>query len=479
MKNIRKVFAWLLSIGMAAVMAFSVSVPAAAAEGGTGALKGYTYYVMMKLDPAAEYYVEEEGLAAALAGLTIRDIPIFTVEEIQTGQRWAVSANDEADCTQEEVADALASIKALAIESGSLTGNTLDLGYAAFVLIQTRAGIYRFSEIENASQSIFARPMTVDKNAGISVVESIAAANGKISAEIGEKVTYTIRVKKENAAIEVVLKHSLSNGMTLDAVTVVRVAGGMEISGDWITWTEGTATETGTRCYTMTLPQELNGTYEITCSATINENARVSEAETVKTWLTYDGQLSEATKQICNFYTFGFDLVEVNGGGEALQGSSFTLKNSTTGKYYKLPTDETNDCEARFQSDASEVKTDASGKISFTGLEPGTYILKETAAVEGYSKLPGEITIEIRNDGKLTVSDASAGSVTNATRQQENTSEHKGQSYYGTLSVVNHTNMPATGGSGTVVFYAVGGTLMFGAATLLACRRKYRRQEQS
>lgn len=478
MKNIRKVFAWLLSIGLAAVMAFSISVPAVAAEGGAGTPKGYTYYVMMKLDPAAEYYVEEEGLAAALAGLTIRDIPIFTVEETQTGQRWAVSANDEADCTQEEVADALASIKALAIESGSLTGNSLDLGYAAFVLIQTRAGIYCFSEIENASQSIFARPMTVDKNVGIPVVEGMSAANGKISAGIGEKVTYTIQVKKENPA-EVVLNQSLSNGMTLDAVPVVRVDGGEEISEVWITWTEGTATETGTRCYTMTLPQELNGKYEITCSATINENARVSEAETVQAWLAYEGQLGEATKQRCNFYTFGFDLVEVNGGGEALQGSSFTLKNSTTGKYYKLPTDAANDCEARFQSDASEVKTDASGKISFTGLEPGTYILKETAAVEGYSKLPGEITIEIHHDGTLTVSDASAGSVTNATRQHENTSESKRQSYYGTLNVVNHTNMPSTGGSGTVIFYAVGGTLMFGAAALLACRRKYRRQEQS
>lgn len=153
----RNVLSIILAMGMMALMAFQTPISVMAAE------KGYTYYVMMKTDPVAEYYVEDETLANALTSLTVEGSSVFEVEKVSNENRWNVMTTD-ADCSLEDVAEALATIKEQAIATAPLTSDTLELGYGALVLIKTKAGTYFISEVQDSSQSLFERPiMPVDK----------------------------------------------------------------------------------------------------------------------------------------------------------------------------------------------------------------------------------------------------------------------------------------------------------------------------
>ncbi len=100
--------------------------------------------------------------------------------------------------------------------------------------------------------------------------------------------------------------------------------------------------------------------------------------------------------------------------------------------------------------EATEVVTDSNGAANFDGLENGTYYLSETAAPAGYNQLTDDLQVEIaglsNNADTLTV----------------------------TTKVANNTGseLPETGGIGTVVFYGLGALLVIGAAVLLISKKR-------
>lgn len=481
MKRIKKLFALLLAATLAASL---LAVPAMGAE---PAGHGYTYYVMMKLCESgpAEYFVENEPLADALAALKIDGAPVFSVEKAADEGVWYITACD-GDFTPTEVAKALDGIKALAIDSGTLADNTLTLGYGALVLVKTRAGTCLVSEVTSTSQNLFERPAPADKNPTPTIELKITEIDGKtvtgdvISAEIGSTVTYTITVNIQHGAQNVKLHHTLPQGLTLNTTVV---AGGVD--GRPTSWDSGSPTTdatSGDKTYTMTFLNDVvqsGGTYTVTCTATVNENARIAQAEKLSAYLSFGDSNSPSfsTPSEVSLYTFGFDLLLKNGADAPLSGAKFTLsrtKDSST-YYYTLPTDTNNAVEARFQTKetAPTIETDDNGKISFTGLAAGTYTLTETVAATGY-EVPTDpsITINIGTDGKLTVDSGNAGVISN----KADVTRDNGFSY-NVLTVTRHANtpmpeMPSTGGSGTAVFYLAGGLIMLAAAALFVFRRK-------
>ena len=110
---------------------------------------------------------------------------------------------------------------------------------------------------------------------------------------------------------------------------------------------------------------------------------------------------------------------------------------------------------------------DTNGKLNLYGLEPGTYYLKETATMDGYTLLAQPITIviaDVDHDGTAT-----------ATVNGANAQVPDGVV---SLTVENTRNtagftLPQTGGAGTLMVTAIGlGLLCVGVILLVVYRRK-------
>ena len=121
------------------------------------------------------------------------------------------------------------------------------------------------------------------------------------------------------------------------------------------------------------------------------------------------------------------------------------------------------------------------GAFGISGLDEGTYKLREIKAPAGYNILANDISFEIA---------ASTGNVSNYTGSNANTilnsltinvnngGATEGSVADGTVSiqVVNEagTTLPETGGMGTTIFYVLGGLLVVGAGVLLIVRFRMR-----
>ena len=96
-------------------------------------------------------------------------------------------------------------------------------------------------------------------------------------------------------------------------------------------------------------------------------------------------QLAQATVVNNKNTNFKIQKVDSDDENKHLKGAEFTLLNKETKEVKKVTTDE-------------------NGIAEFKELKPGKYILKETNAPEGYSKINAELIVEIGEDGKVNFS---------------------------------------------------------------------------
>lgn len=116
--------------------------------------------------------------------------------------------------------------------------------------------------------------------------------------------------------------------------------------------------------------------------------------------------------------------------------------------------------------EGTEMFTDSDGKFSISGLDEGSYILKETEPLKGYLALTDiqfSIQIYTSETGELQEIDL--------TLQGQNSAEFSGSIKDGTglLTVINKRNvfsLPDTGGPGTVFFFTAGLFLILSSAVL-------------
>lgn len=209
----------------------------------------------------------------------------------------------------------------------------------------------------------------------------------------------------------------------------------------------------------------------LTYTAVVNENAvaQITENNAVLSYGRDADQLTESVPQIVQVFSAKIDIIKYeeklmseNDENIKLANARFVLKsgNDSNAKYYKAVFTGTGETQVLTKvewvasmEDATVITTDDNGEASFEGLKNGTYYLIETKAPEGYNLLakPAEIIIS----GDITTTDQ-VSTPTGLTV---------------TAKVANRKgfDLPANGGIGIFIFYAVGTVLML-TASLLALK---------
>ena len=122
---------------------------------------------------------------------------------------------------------------------------------------------------------------------------------------------------------------------------------------------------------------------------------------------------------------------------------------------------------------ATQLTTNASGKIEVAGLKSDIYYLQETKAPEGYNLDPNVIEVDI--DAVVSENTAGEGQVDSLTITVNGGTAHEGSDDGKvTMTVVNNqgATLPETGGIGTTIFYVLGGFMVVAATVLLISKKR-------
>lgn len=183
------------------------------------------------------------------------------------------------------------------------------------------------------------------------------------------------------------------------------------------------------------------------------------------THLTYGDNPTKSNTDETETYTFGVPVLKYtkdeNDVKKTLANAQFNLyKDSVDNEENKLKFtyDPANEYYRLTKSESGDSTMTSNGTKAFTitGLEAGTYYLKETKAPNGYNTLtsPIKIVIKQKDDGKQQI--------------LMDTKEVK------TVEVLNNKGklLPSTGGVGTTLIYLIGGALVLGSGIVLANKKR-------
>ena len=180
------------------------------------------------------------------------------------------------------------------------------------------------------------------------------------------------------------------------------------------------------------------------------------------------GEGTKSTESVTDTQTFSIPVfkytLDADGNKIGLSGAQFALSkqemvdDEQVVKYYKKNVDGTvtwvTEGFTVIETPADDIATEVNeaGLISFDGVDADTYCLTEVKQPDGYNKLPGEIVVEVDENGNVYVDSSMVSQV----------------------EVLNNagSELPATGGIGTTIFYVVGGLLMAAAVVLLVTKKK-------
>lgn len=284
--------------------------------------------------------------------------------------------------------------------------------------------------------------------------------------EIGQVLSYTITGKvpstKGYTEFTYQVTDTMTNGLTFNNDVKVTI-GGTDVTA------AATITNNGNgfvASVNMTKYQDkIDAPVVITYTATVNEKAIQSEKETNTAELKYsndpaDKNSFEESSVKVDVFSFNIVINKYATGNEStkLEGAKFVLKNAES-KYYKYDAATKAVTWVAAKADATEVSTDANGAARFDGLQAGTYSLEETAAPAGYNQLTKDITIVLDKNGTATIDGAASA---------------PGADHSLTTGVANSTGtvLPETGGTGTVIFVALGALAVICAGVFLVTNKR-------
>lgn len=208
-------------------------------------------------------------------------------------------------------------------------------------------------------------------------------------------------------------------------------------------------------------------------TAKLNENAVIGAAGNPNTvYLDFsnnpnnggEGDRGKTPEDKVIVFTYKLTVNKVDKENKPLTGAEFSLFKKVNGK-----------------EELVEVKkilsTNAEGTVfGFTGLDDGTYVLRETKTPDGYNSIEDQtFTISAKHDGnsddpKLTAltGDVASGSIINLGVMLE-----KGEL---STDVVNNKGsvLPSTGGAGRVAIYVIGAILVIGGGIVLVTKKRVR-----
>ena len=208
-------------------------------------------------------------------------------------------------------------------------------------------------------------------------------------------------------------------------------------------------------------------------TAKLNENAKIGAAGNPNTvYLDFsnnpnnggEGDRGKTPEDKVIVFTYKLTVNKVDKENKPLTGAEFSLFKKVNGK-----------------DELVEVKkilsTNAEGtKFEFTGLDDGTYVLRETKTPDGYNSIEDQtFTISAKHDEnsddpKLTelTGDVASGSIIDLGVMLE-----KGEL---STDVVNNKGsvLPSTGGAGRVAIYVIGAILVLGGGIVLVTKKRVR-----
>lgn len=336
------------------------------------------------------------------------------------------------------------------------------------------------------------------KSAEPSIAKNVTGEAGDLSVGIGDTVEYELEVLTPSYPAEATALHfevgdKMMTGLALqrNPITVwnendekIEAVGNFEIKTE-TDLTVGEDTKTFRIVFTEKFVKEYGGqNIKITYRATVTSNAFEKNTLENTAYIVYnnDPYTEESLKELTdkeNVYTYGIQLKKVDAEGKSLSGATFMLAeegeegtplnfSGSDGKYVYDP-----------ENGSTTLTVSNDGSLFLKGVDAGTYILKETKAPEGYVLPEGKLTIIIED--KNVPKDKADGTIDDISKiQAEGTIklkpiEDKAFSIEGNIISFQVENtraedagftLPATGGTGTMIF-AITGIFLMGCAVLM------------
>lgn len=406
--------------------------------------------------------------------------------DISATRPWNTNADGQASTTR-AFANALESEGKLtngtSVSFGTPTGSD-ESGYSAAVSLP--AGIYVFIDSAVATGSVTkAIPMIVasgtvdtekkvltDPTAGATVnmkntKNSVKTKEvNKTSAAIGDTLTYTLTGTIANPApTEFKFTDKPGKGLTIKAGTFKFYADNVEISAKEaaVDFTVPTSDVTGGEGVsfdvTVNDPSKYAGkTIKVTFEAVVNDDASVTDG--VVNMLDNYGTNAEAKTGFV-----GFDFTKVDPDGNGIENVTFQVKDGDTVLYFvKQAGSYKKAASATTQDATADVKTDANGELTFTGLDATkTYTVTETKrASDVYLDIKPSFTVSF-NDNAAVLSKTAASDPWGLVNTTDKIVKN----------VKFITQLPLTGAAGTTLFTVVA-LLVAGAGVTVAVKSRQR-----
>ena len=417
-----------------------------------------------------------DHLAAALNAGTL---------DISATRPWDKTANGNASTTR-AFANALESEGKLASSQKVTLGaaTTVQGGYSASVNLP--AGIYVFIDSAAATESVTkAIPMIVASgtvNTGKkALTDPIQGANtvnmkntnnpgktkavNKLFAAIGDILTYTLTGTIANPApTEFKFTDKPGTGLTIKAGTFNFYANDVQISDadaatDFsVPANDVTGSTDASFDVTVNDPSKYAGkTIKVTFDAVVNDEASVTDG-VVNKLDNYGTDIKANTGFV------GFDFTKVDPDSKGIEGVTFQVKDGGTALYFVKQDDGSYKKAASTNTpDATtDVKTDANGKLVFTGLDATkTYTVTETARANGnYLDIKPSFAVSFSNGVAVLAKTATSdpwGLVNTTAKTVKN--------------IKSITQLPLTGAAGTMLFTVVA-LLVAGAGVTIAIKSR-------
>ena len=356
-----------------------------------------------------------------------------------------------------------------------------ESGYSAIVNLP--AGIYVFIDSADATGSVTkAIPMivasgTVDTEkkaltnptAGATVNMKNTKSSvktktvDKASAAIGDTLTYTLTgVIANPAPAEFKFTDKPGKGLTIRAGTFKFYADNVEVSAtDFaVPSSDVTGGENVSFDVSVKNPSKYAGkTIKVTFKAVVNDDASVTDG-VVNKLDNYSTDVEANTKFV------GFDFTKVDPDGKGIKNVTFQVKDDGTALYFVKQNDGSykKAASANTPRATTDVKTDANGKLAFTGLDANKiYTVTETERAS-------DVYLDIKPSFTVSFKDGEAVLFRNATSDPwglVNTTDKI------VKNVKSITQLPLTGAAGTTLFTVVA-LLVAGAGVTVAVKSRQR-----
>lgn len=454
MKLIKKLFAAMAAIAMALLTATAVS---AAGTGsititpptGLDANASNTYEIYRVFDAdgngsAISYKVKANHANDPLPkGFTKDDQG--NVSYTGTGQNGQLT-QDDIDAIKKYVKPEDKVGQVTATGSNPVTVNDLPNGYY-YVTTTTGTAVVINSTNPNVKVEDKNTVPTVDKK--ITDANSYDADGKKALAEVGKTVKFESTITIGAGAKGYVYHDKMTDGLAYNQDVKAYVDGTEVPAANY----EVTAENGDT--FTVKFKDEYTATLEkgkkivLKYSAVVTSDALSKNPAKNTATVSYgsNGSVNTTPESKTEVYNAKITVTKHDDKSQPLAGAGFVLKNAE-GKYYKL-TGNVVTWVANI-ADATEYKSNTAGEVeAFKGLADGTYTLVEKTVPAGYNKAA---------DKQFTIS---KGDYTVKNLEQKAT-------------VVNKpgTELPKTGGIGTVLLTLVGSILVIGVGVLIVTKKR-------